>query len=104
VQIYRKAAFRLVSEGIPQITVDAQSLTDFVGRPMFSHDRLYDMTPPGVVAGLAWTSLGENNLYFERYCQAVTSQLRMQVSSFKFYLLFSTREPRAIKDKRKKEK
>jgi ATP-dependent Lon protease len=77
VQIYRKAAFRLVSEGIPQITVDAQSLTDYVGRPVFSHDRLYDMTPPGVVAGLAWTSMGETNLYFERFCKTVASQLRM---------------------------
>ncbi len=37
----------------------------FVGQPPFSTDRLYDATPPGVVMGLAWTSLGGVTLYVE---------------------------------------
>jgi Lon-like ATP-dependent protease len=25
---------------------------------VFTHDRMYDVTPPGVVMGLAWTAMG----------------------------------------------
>ena len=58
-QIYRKAAFKMVSQGLDQLTVDEENLHDFVGRPIFSHDRLYADTPAGVIAGLAWTSMGQ---------------------------------------------
>ncbi|CAG8554658.1 3556_t:CDS:2 [Ambispora gerdemannii] len=45
------------------ITVD--NLKDYVGPPTFHSDRLYDVTPPGVVMGLAWTSMGGSALYVE---------------------------------------
>lgn len=64
-KIYRKAAYKLVSEKMTQLTVDKSCLTDYVGRPVYTHDRLYDETPAGVVAGLAWTSLGGSTLYVE---------------------------------------
>lgn len=43
------------------------NLHDFVGPPRFVKDRLYDAddTPPGVVCGLAWTSMGGATLYIE---------------------------------------
>jgi Lon-like ATP-dependent protease len=46
--------------------VDEESLAAFVGKPAFTKDRLYDgAPPPGVVMGLAWTSLGGTSLYVE---------------------------------------
>ncbi|RKP40213.1 lon protease-like protein [Dimargaris cristalligena] len=41
------------------------NLKDYVGPPVFVSDRLYDITPPGVVMGLAWTSMGGSVLYIE---------------------------------------
>jgi len=47
-KIFRKAAFKLVKGEAQSITVDNSNLRDFVGRPIFTHDRLYDTTPPGM--------------------------------------------------------
>lgn len=58
VQIYRKAAYKLVKQEAELITVNLENLADFVGKPIFTSDRLYEATPPGVVMGLAWTSMG----------------------------------------------
>lgn len=40
------------------IAVSTENLKDYVGPPVWHSDRLYDITPPGVVMGLAWTSMG----------------------------------------------
>ena len=40
-------------------------LEQYVGKRIFLSDRLYDETPPGVVMGLAWTSMGGATLYIE---------------------------------------
>lgn len=50
--------------------VTAENLKDFVGPPLFTSDRLYDTTPPGVVMGLAWTSMGGSSLYIETVLQS----------------------------------
>ena len=75
-QIFRKAALKLVSklsvtgdeprendskredEEGDMIKVTPDNLKDYVGNPMFISDRLYEITPPGVVMGLAWTAMG----------------------------------------------
>jgi len=64
-KIFRKAAFKLIKGEAESITVDDDNLHDFVGKPIFTHDRLYDITPPGVVMGLAWTAMGGSTLYIE---------------------------------------
>lgn len=60
-KIFRKAAFRLVkgqsttgtaTSNAETIKVDRSNLQDFVGKPIFTHDRMYDITPPGNV--LLW--------------------------------------------------
>jgi len=38
--------------------VTKENIESFVGKPVFTQDRLYAQTPPGVVMGLAWTSMG----------------------------------------------
>jgi Lon-like ATP-dependent protease len=63
-KIFRKAAFKLV-KGAEDLTIQTDNLTDFVGKPLFTSDRMYDLTPPGVVMGLAWTSMGGSVLYIE---------------------------------------
>ncbi|XP_053406178.1 lon protease homolog, mitochondrial isoform X2 [Mercenaria mercenaria] len=64
-KIYRKAALKIVSEGISSTAVTMDSLQDYVGKPLFTRERMYDVTPPGVVPGLAWTSMGGSTLYIE---------------------------------------
>lgn len=62
-QIYRKAAFALVSgeeSGAQEaVSVDVGNLEAFVGKPKFTKERMYEVAPPGVAMGLAWTSMGE---------------------------------------------
>ncbi|KAI4244117.1 MAG: hypothetical protein L6R40_003101 [Gallowayella cf. fulva] len=57
-----------VSPKVPDtvnITIDRSNLKDYVGPPVFTSDRLYETTPPGVAMGLAWTSMGGAALYVE---------------------------------------
>ncbi|KAL2469091.1 Lon protease-like protein 1 [Forsythia ovata] len=48
-----------------KVLVDASNLSDFVGKPVFHAERIYDQTPVGVVMGLAWTAMGGSTLYVE---------------------------------------
>ncbi|KAL2170292.1 hypothetical protein VTG60DRAFT_4971 [Thermothelomyces hinnuleus] len=52
------------------VTIDKDNLKDYVGPPIFTSDRLYDVTPPGVTMGLAWTQLGGAAMYVEAILQA----------------------------------
>lgn len=45
-----------------QVEITSDTLKDYVGPPVFHSDRLYDQTPPGVVMGLAWTSMGKSEM------------------------------------------
>ena len=47
------------------VTISKDNLKDYVGPPVFTSDRLYGNTPPGVAMGLAWTSMGGAALYVE---------------------------------------
>ncbi|XP_059175415.1 lon protease homolog, mitochondrial-like [Physella acuta] len=64
-KIYRKAALKVVKEKVESILVDQNNLHEYVGKPLFTHDRMYDVTPPGVVTGLAWTAMGGSTLFIE---------------------------------------
>ncbi|KAL1435426.1 hypothetical protein MTO96_000103 [Rhipicephalus appendiculatus] len=64
-KILRKAAFKIVSKECEVVEVQPENLNDFVGKPLFTHDRMYEETPPGVVMGLAWTAMGGSTLYIE---------------------------------------
>lgn len=47
------------------VSIGKDNLKDYVGPPVFTSDRLYDKTPPGVAMGLAWTQMGGAALYVE---------------------------------------
>lgn len=58
-QVFRKVAFGIVSGEQTAVTVTPNNLQDYVGKPIFTVDRMYNETPPGVVMGLAWTAMGK---------------------------------------------
>jgi len=78
-KISRKLALQVVAEGegteltkdsrrkSDSWTVSEENLEDYVGKPIFTSDRLYDKDPlpHGVIMGLAWTSMGGSALYIE---------------------------------------
>lgn len=64
-KIFRKAAFKIVSNECDVVEVLPENLNEFVGKPLFTHDKMYEETPPGVVMGLAWTAMGGSTLYIE---------------------------------------
>mmetsp|Transcript_7964 Transcript_7964/g.16742 ORF Transcript_7964/g.16742 Transcript_7964/m.16742 type:complete len:977 (-) Transcript_7964:30-2960(-) len=47
--------------------IDEENLSDYVGKPVFTTDRLYEdgALPNGIVMGLAYTSMGGSALYVE---------------------------------------
>lgn len=64
-KIFRKAAFSKVKEGKTNITIDTDNLQTYVGKPIYTRDKMYENTPAGVCLGLAWTSHGGSTLYIE---------------------------------------
>lgn len=59
------------------LSIGKDSLTDYLGPPVFTADRLYDTFPPGVTMGLAWTSMGGAALYVESILEnALTPESR----------------------------
>merc|ERR1719367_1153332 len=73
-KIFRKAAFLNVSDGQSGITISKNNLQDFVGKPVFSQDKMYEKTPPGVCMGLVWTSHGGSTLYIETIKQRTSKE------------------------------
>ncbi|KAJ1975314.1 ATP-dependent Lon protease pim1 [Dimargaris xerosporica] len=53
------------------LTIQESDLKEYVGPPVYTADRLYDLTPPGVVMGLAWTSMGGSVLYIESVVESM---------------------------------
>ncbi|CAH2054931.1 unnamed protein product [Thlaspi arvense] len=73
-KLYRKIALSLVRQGasagapaawFEKVTIDESNLADYVGKPVFRAEKIYEQTPVGVVMGLAWTSMGGSTLYIE---------------------------------------
>nr|NVI75661.1 Lon protease [Cucujiformia] len=64
-KVVRKVAYKIVKDESGAVTVNPENLSDFVGKPVFTQDRMYDITPPGVVMGLAWTAMGGSTLFIE---------------------------------------
>ncbi|XP_047489502.1 lon protease homolog, mitochondrial-like [Penaeus chinensis] len=64
-RIMRRAAYNIASGEAESVEVNVDNLESFVGKPKFSHDRMYQETPAGVVMGLAWTAMGGSTLYIE---------------------------------------
>lgn len=76
-KIMRKVAVKIVKHqelfekkgkkatALPSLSINGRNLKEYLGKPIFTSDRLYETTPVGVSTGLAWTSLGGATLYIE---------------------------------------
>jgi Lon-like ATP-dependent protease len=67
-KITRKIALNIVRDeaAYNRTVVSMDNLTDFVGQPPYSSDRMFhDNMPAGTVMGLAWTALGGKTLFVE---------------------------------------
>merc|ERR1719252_361731 len=68
-KVSRKVALSLVrkpGENEDKYVITTENLTQYIGQPIHLSDRLYPFgTPPGVVMGLAWTSMGGASLFVE---------------------------------------
>jgi len=64
-KIMRRAAMRFAEdERLDKLSIGAQDLEDYLEKPVFTADEIFEGVP-GVVTGLAWTSLGGATLQIE---------------------------------------
>jgi ATP-dependent Lon protease len=63
-KIMRKAAMKFASGHNDAIAVGKKDLVEFLGQPVFTTEELFESVP-GVVTGLAWTSMGGATLPIE---------------------------------------
>ena len=70
-KIYRKVALEIVKNKIndkttsKQVIVSADNLSHYVGKRIYSTDRLYETVPTGVAMGMAWSSMGGTTIFIE---------------------------------------
>lgn len=64
-KIVRKGAVKLLEHQAERIVVAPDDLRDLLGRAPFRDDSVYAKPRPGVVLGLAWTSMGGDTLFIE---------------------------------------
>ena len=64
-KIMRKSTRKIVEGTAASIIVTPENLEEFLGKPRFTDESLYKKPIPGVVMGLAWTSMGGATLYIE---------------------------------------
>lgn len=64
-KIMRKVAVKLARGKSKKASITEKNLTDYLGKPIFTSDRFYDVNPVGVTTGLAWTAMGGATLYIE---------------------------------------
>jgi len=63
-KICRKGAMQIVQEGKDRIVIRKEDVELYLGKPVFTADEVFENTP-GVVTGLAWTSMGGATLQVE---------------------------------------
>ncbi|WP_316348976.1 endopeptidase La [Desulfuromonas acetoxidans] len=63
-KIMRKAAMEFASDRVEKLTIRKTNVEDYLGKPVFSQDELFKNVP-GIVTGLAWTSMGGATLQIE---------------------------------------
>jgi Lon-like ATP-dependent protease len=70
----------------PKIDITENNLEEYLGKAPYTSDRYYAQTPPGVVMGLAWTSMGGSTPYIETV-----------LDRFQYLKLIAQREKQASK-------
>ena len=64
-KVIRKISLIQAEEGQANMKVTEEEIIGYLGKPIFTGDKLYQQKIPGVVMGLAYTSFGGATLYVE---------------------------------------
>ncbi len=64
-KIVRKCAVKIVEGKVDKVAIGAVQVEELLGPPLFTNESLFDEPRPGVVMGLAWTSMGGDTLFIE---------------------------------------
>ena len=64
-KVIRKVALKQAESDNFDFQVDADDIKDYLGKPNFRTEKLYNRNIPGVALGLAYTSMGGATLYIE---------------------------------------
>ncbi|MEN0048653.1 MAG: endopeptidase La, partial [Bacteroidota bacterium] len=64
-KIIRKVNLKIAEEEEIKFEVEATDVEQFLGKPIFNTESLYNKNTPGVALGLAYTSMGGATLYIE---------------------------------------
>ena len=65
-KIHRKVAKKIILESLTEpIILTPEALVDYLGQPMFRHEKLKAPQKPGMAIGLAWTNFGGDVLVIE---------------------------------------
>jgi ATP-dependent Lon protease len=64
-KIFRKIAKNVVSGSTRKVLVTRAKITEFLGKRLFSDKDPFSQRKPGIVMGLAWTSMGGATMYIE---------------------------------------
>ncbi len=69
--VCRKVAKKILEDGqkktklTAKVIVDAENLTEYLGKPKYTQDKIAEQDEVGIVRGLAWTSVGGDTLQIE---------------------------------------
>lgn len=64
-KIMRKATLILAKKKEKKVKISKKNVSDYIGKPYFYTEELYNKKIPGVALGLAWTNYGGATLYIE---------------------------------------
>ena len=64
-KIIRKAGLKMAEQEAVNPKIDQAAVEQWLGKPLFNTEKLYNKPLPGVALGLAYTSLGGATLYIE---------------------------------------
>jgi ATP-dependent Lon protease len=64
-KIFRRITYKQAMGDNSLKTITPDNLEEYIGKPIFPNEELYNKNIPGVALGLAWTSMGGATLYIE---------------------------------------
>jgi ATP-dependent Lon protease len=64
-KVLRKVTVKIAADKPKKITVNPKKVEQYLGKPLYTAEELYNKDVAGVALGLAWTALGGATLYIE---------------------------------------
>lgn len=76
-KIMRRAAKLIVSDGRKSVTVTQKNLESFLGKRIYTYNKMNEKDEAGVATGLAWTQYGGDTLSIEVNCMEGTGKVEL---------------------------